>query len=1169
MRRQSFAVHVVLLVLCTFLLTALSQAQYRTSIQGVVTDPTGAVVPGATLTLTNPATGLKLVRTSNDVGVYNFNALAAAPFRLEVEAKGFKKKVLDNVQLVPEQANALDVQLELGTEATTVNVDASLAPAIDTQTASVNGVVSDRQIQHMPSFGRDVLKLAQLAPGAFGDGSQGSGQYYNLPGTQSGPTPSGGSTGIFGTENLTPVFSNGNQAQNNGVSIDGISTTSAVWGGATVITPSEDSVDNVKIVTNSYDAEDGRFSGAQLQITSKSGTNDFHGSLFFTTHQPNLNAYQRYNGGNSVTRDNNKFNQLGGSVGGPIWKNKVFFFFNYETVRQPNSDIIGNGWYDTAAFDALAPSGSIAAKYLSFPGNGVINRGLSAGNDCAHAGLTEGVNCVTIPGQGINLGTPLTVGLGKQDLGWTDQNHPGCGGAGTGCGTAGSPFGTVADLANYITSNPTTHTAAQYNGRLDADVTAKDRIGFAIYWVPQSTDNYNGSRAYDIFHHNQINDAFSVIWNHTFSPNFLNEARANAAGWRWNEITSNPQSPVGLPSDYIGQIGSITPGSFGPSVGSILNQWTYSFKDVATKIYGRHTIKFGGEATRLFYLQACVGCGVPNYNFFNLWDFLNDAPKNEGGGFDPNTGFPTTIRQDQRENILGFFAQDDIKVRHNLTLNLGLRWSYFGPLSAKQDNMLRAFPGAGANYLADLALRKGDSWNAQKDNFGPEIGFAWSPTKFNDRLVFRGGYGLNYNQEEIAISANIVNNPGLVLFPSFDTNSPMSINPGIVYAVSSDAHNLYGYPANLNTKLTFGPNGLPQPGQPNCPISCPVNVQIFPNTLPTMRVHHYSLDMQYDLGHQLVAVLGYQGSLSRDIFFHENPLAVPATLGYPLNPQIGGGDYWGVGGRGNYNAMLAELKHQFSHQFMADAQYTWSKSMDTSSAPYSEQPYPYNVALDYGRSDYNVTNAFKLYGMWQPVIFHGSNKWMEKIAGGWSLSGIFNWHSGFPFSPFLSVQGGNLYCGQCGYGQLLPTAYLGGAGSSTSSDAFKGPVSSNYPNGAATYFSVPQQCSATITTNCYTTFTGSNSGTALPPVPGVARNSLTMPGYKDVDLTLSKAFGLPNMPVLGENAKLEFRIDVYNVFNNMNFNENQISNNIGNSNFGTISGALAARVITLGARFNF
>lgn len=1157
-----------LLLSLVLLLAAPALAQYRTSIQGVVTDPTDAVVPGATLTLTNPATGQTWVRTSNDVGVYNFNALAAAPFRLEVEAQGFKKKVLDNLELIPDQANAVNVVLEIGTEATTVNVDASLEPAVDTQTASVNGVVSANQVQHMPSFGRDVIKLAQLAPGVFGDGSQaGGGGGFNLPGTQTGGGASGGADGIFKTENGAQVIANGQQTENNGISLDGISVTSAVWGGTTIITPSEDSIDNVKILSNSYDAENGRFSGAQLQITSKSGANNFHGSLFFTTHQPNLNAFQRFNGaGLGVTRDNNKFHQFGGSVGGPIWKNKVFFFFNYETVREPFSPLQGNGWYDTPAFDALAPAGSIAAKYLSFKGNGVVGT-LNPNATCVTAGLTEGVNCKTISGQGINVGTPLDPTLfplgqigpsagfptGGMDAGWINATQPGTGGNGSG---GPENLGTVADLANYNTINPTKFHAGQYNGRIDADITNKDRIGFAIYWVPFTKDNFNGNRAYDIFHHEQTNNAFSAIWNHTFSATLLNEFRVNAAGWRWNEITSNPQSPVGFPAARIGQIGSITPNAFGPNVGSILNQWTYSYKDVATKIYGRHTIKFGGEVTRLFYLQNCAGCGVPGYDFFNLWDFLNDVPFNEGGGFNPTTGFPTTIRQDQRENLWGFFVQDDLKLRHNLTLNLGLRWSYFAPLYSKQNNMLRSFPGTGADFVTGLTIRKADSWNAEKNNFGPNIGFAWSPTRFNDKLVLRGGYGLSYNQEELAISANISNNPGLVVFPGLRMSTPKDANPGIIYALSSGVNNLYGYPANPNTISTFGANGLPTSGS--------VGVQIFPSTLPTMRVHHYSLDMQYDLGHQYVASLGYQGSLSRHIFFHENPSALAASLGYTLNSQIANccSDYWNVNGRANYNAMNAELKHQFSHQFMADAQFTWSKSMDTSSGPYFEQPYPYHLDLNYGRSDYNVGRAFKLFGMWQPVIFHGSNNWMEKIAGGWSISGIFNIHSGFPWSPLISVQNGQLYCSACfGYGNLFPAANLGGAGDSTSNDAFKTVANSNFPNGGAAYFSTPTYTAYNCTPACY--------GNANPQSPGVHRNSLNLPGYKDVDLTLAKAFGLPNAPVLGEGAKLEFRVDVYNVFNNSNLNPSQISNNINSSNFGTITGALAARVITLGARFSF
>jgi hypothetical protein len=251
--------------------------------------------------------------------------------------------------------------------------------------------------------------------------------------------------------------------------------------------------------------------------------------------------------------------------------------------------------------------------------------------------------------------------------------------------------------------------------------------------------------------------------------------------------------------------------------------------------------------------------------------------------------------------------------------------------------MFAAVPGSGANFLTGLDVRLGHSWNPEKDNLGPEVGFAWSPAILHDRLVVRGGYGLNYNQEEIALSSNIFANPGLTVFPTFVMSTPSSPN------------------------------------------------------------------------------------------------------------QIGGGNNWGVNGWGNYNAMLAELKHQFAQQFTLDAQFAWAKSMDTSSGPYFEQPYPYDLNLDYGRSDYNVGKAFKLFGVWQPVFFHGDRAWVEKIAGGWSLSGILNVHSGFPWSPVVNF-GGSLYCGTCGYSTLFPAAYLAHPGNSTSNYAFKS--GANYPNGA-------------------------------------------------------------------------------------------------------------------------
>lgn len=1124
-----------------------TQAQFRGSLRGTVTDPSGAAVAGATVTLTNTDTNFTLTSTSDANGIYQFNALAAAPYRISVQKTGFKEKVLEHVQIIPDQPNSLDLQLEVGVVQQSIVVSGT-TQALDTETADVSGTVRSNEIQHMPSFGRDVMKLAELAPGTFGNEAQGNGGgARNLPGTQTGGGASGGNTGIFATENGAQIIANGNQTQDNGISIDGISTTSAVWGGATVITPSEESIQDVKVISNSYDAENGRFTGAHLQITSASGTNEFHGSAFFTAHRPGLNAYQPFNGqGNSVLRDDNFFDQLGGSIGGPIWKDKIFAFFSYETVRSPEAQAsIANGWYDTAAFDALAPSGSIAQKYVTFPGSAVQSIGIND-STCQDAGLVQGVNCNMIPGQGLNIGTPLTTPLGTQDPTWLSTSSPG----------VGSGLGTTADIANYITSSSTTYAKAQYNGRVDANVTNSDHLTFAMYYVPQWTDFLNGpARQYNYFHHSQINEALSAIWNHTFSSTMLNEFRVNAAGWRWNEVADNPQAPVGLPTDTITTIGSANVSQFGPNVGSIFDQWTYSFNDVATKIVGRHSVKFGGELTRLFYLQDCAACGVPSYNFFNMWDFLNDAPQKENGNFNPTNGFPTTVRQDDRENLLGFFVQDDFKLSRTLTLNLGVRYSYFSPLSSKENNMFVATPGAGSNYMTGLTVAKGDSWNAQKDNVGPEIGFAWSPGRFNNRFVLRGGYGLNYNEEEIAISSGIVDNPGLAVQPTFDMPTPSSPNPGIVYAVSSNVNSLYDYPANPNTITSFGSNGLPTTGT--------VNVAIFPHTLPTMRVHHYSLQTEYDFGHSTTASVGYQGSVSHDVFFHENPNAVPAASGYTLNPQIGGGDYWGVEGWGNYNAMIAELQHHFSQQFMADAQFTWSKSMDTSSGPYFEQPYPYDLHLDYGPSDYNVGRAWKVYGMWQPVFFHGNRRWVEDIVGGWSISGILNIDSGFPWTPLVSVVGGSLYCGSCGYGTLFPAAYLGGAGSSTSNDAFK--TGSNYPNGGAAYFSTPT----------YTAYSGSTYGNALPQSPGVGRNSLTGPGYRDVDLTLAKAFGFPATRVLGENAKLEFRLDAYNVFNNLNFVPGgisyggSISDVITNPNFGQATAALAARVVTLGARFSF
>jgi hypothetical protein len=782
---------------------------------------------------------------------------------------------------------------------------------------------------------------------------------------------------------------------------------------------------------------------------------------------------------------------------------------------------------------------------------------------CKQIGLAEGSQCVTTSG-GLDIGSPLKSALGTQDPTWSSTGTPGVG---------NGPDG-VPDIAYVNTTNPSEVTESQYNGRLDANIGSRDRITFTIYWVPTSTTNYNGPvRPANLYHHSAINNAFAGIWNHTFSPTMLNEARVNAAGWRWNEVDTNPQEPFGLPQENFDGLGLIGTNSnpglqfFGAPGPSVFNQWTYSYQDLLTKVAGRHTLKFGGQLTRLYYLNNAIYNARPSYTFRNVWDFLNDAPYQESGTFDPLTGLPTENRLDERENLWAAFVQDDFKIRSNLTLNLGLRWSYFGPLNSKQNNLSVVQLGSGANTLTGLNVRLGgDLYNAPKKSFGPQVGFAWSPVAQQNKLVIRGGFGINYNQNEIAITANGVNNPPNVVGINFCCSAYGSPDPDILYGVPSDPHSLFGYPQNPATQSPYGSNNLPLTGGA-------IAVTGFPSHPGPIYTYHYSLDTQYDVGYNWVFSLGYQGSMGRHLLTQNDQNAIAAVNGIPLNPRTNSVDFYQNTGSSSYNAMIAGMKHQFSRSFMANVQYTWAKSMDDGSQPYYTNPYAADPHAAWGRSDYNVGNAFKVFGLWQPTIFHGSHGWLEKVLGGWSLSGIYNLHTGFPWTPEITSGVNSIYftgSENHGYGVLRPAAYLGGAGSDMSNSAFKqGSANKNFPQDALAYFTVPG-------------FTSAPAFPATGPAPQpsrVSRNSFNSPGYNDLDGTLTKAFGLPKLPVLGENAKFEVRADAFNFFNKLNLeggagdNGGSINNvivpNGDNSTFGQAGKALGSRTVQLQARFSF
>ena len=372
--RACSALRVSSSVLCFVIMSVAAHAQFRASLRRNHHRFPRRRQSGATVTLINTATNEKMVSTSDASGIYQFNALRPAPYRNHRGTRRVQEKATrprsDNSRAIEFARSSVGARRSPGDGHSVWN-------DTDARHGDRHGQ-RDHQYEPNPAhaiLNRDVFQLAQLAPGVFGDASQqAGGGSFTTPGNQGpGGTPSG-SGGIFATENGPQIQSAGGQYETNSIAIDGISTVSAVWGGTSIITPSEDSVEDMKVVSNSYDAENGRFSGAQIQVTTKSGTNQFHGSAFFKASRPGLNAYQRWNGVGSnnpgtpsqrgLNRDESRFNQYGGSLGGPIWKNKIFAFFNWETSPL-TSVTTAQGWYETSQFDAAAATpGSIAAQYL-------------------------------------------------------------------------------------------------------------------------------------------------------------------------------------------------------------------------------------------------------------------------------------------------------------------------------------------------------------------------------------------------------------------------------------------------------------------------------------------------------------------------------------------------------------------------------------------------------------------------------------------------------------------------------------------------------------------------------------------------------------------------------------------------------------------------------------
>ena len=1143
----SFFLRSVCCGIFVLLLAMAANAQFRANVQGTVTDPAGAVVPGATVTLTSKETGKSQQTTTSDQGFYRFSQLAPGAYTLTVEQTGFNKSTLENVVVNAEDTQGVDVILTAGVVTETVTVTDTLR-GLETENANISRPITTVEVRQLPQFGRDPYELARLTPGVFGQGARsGSGGAVNLP-NQVGP--GGSNTSIFQVENQVPITANGQRVSGNNFQIDGTSVNSLQWGGAAVVTPNQESVKEVRVIANNYSAEYGRNSGAQILTTSQNGTNQFHGSAVFKYNDPALNAFNRYNGPNNAprVRVENRFRQFAGSLGGPLYlprfgeggpafisgKDRLFFFVSYEGLRNRNTTF-GTAFVETPQFRQLVQQvrpNSLAAQV--FRTTGIEPR------------ITSIIPVTCRDLFGSNTGAPCQSINGVLDVG-----SP-AGAVGQFTGTSGAGLDGIPDLQFVQYAIPARERGNQFNARIDYTRT-NHTFAVSTYITRRNdlrSDASSRSRPVGDIISQPLNAYGSILHNSVISPTTVNEARFNVTRFAFNEVESStitnfgiPRIEVeGYPTDRVrfgAPQGATTPGIFA--------QNTFEFRDTLRTVRGNHALSMGGEIRREQDNNNLAGNARPAYSFVGLFNLANDAPVFQFIAIDPRTGGVAVTQRYFRTSTHAAFFQDDWKVSPNLTLNLGLRYEYFSPLREKEGRLTNLQLDSGGFANARI-VQVDQFYRPDRNNFAPRVAFAYSPNVggFGGLLrengaVIRGGFGINYNRIANVVFSNARNNPpniaNLFLCCAFDPQALQNL--GIRFALGTD-RTPFGYPGNPRLAQGIDPRtGFPLSGGAEVYAAFDV---------PTPYVYSYSLELQNELPWKLQSSLAYQGSVS-----HKLVRTVPQQFLYQFET---GNFIQGLGQifvarpdvNANYNALIARLSRRLSGGLMFDANYRFSKSIDTVSGEFgaaTNQTYPVDQREERGPSDYDVRHSFIASALYELPFFRARRGALGALLGGFQLNPIITYNTGFPWTP----RSGRGVATPAGFfGPLRPVGYRGGALTDTSNNAFIRP-GGNFPGGGLAFFTPPPE-----------------GATSFRQVrPGIGRNSLRGPRYFSTDISIVKQTALR---FLGEATMLDLRANFFNLFNQINLTQTP-EVFIDSPNFGRATGGLAGRVVELQARFSF
>lgn len=1173
---------IALLAVLFLLPAATAFAQFGASLNGTVQDSTGAVIPGATVTLTN--TGNQQVRTatSSDGGAYNFGELAPGLYNVVATAPNFKTATLTNIQ-VSDGPRAANITLDTSGTSTTVDVSASDQTVLQTSDASIGNTMNSETIQRLPAIGGDVYELLRTAPGITGDASRsGAGTANFLP---NGAGPGQSNSGIFQTENQIQISAAGQSVGANNYMIDGVSVNSLGQAGAAVVTPNQESVAQITVLSTSYSAEDGRNSGAQIKVVTKSGSNTLHGSLYFRYDEPGLNAYSKSFSvagtpqAAPVLRVNNKVRDYAGSLGGPIIKDKLFLFASYEGFKVSNNSSI-NQYIETPQFDAAIAAqrnGTVTGSIIG--STGVAPRVLSVLTPTCSYYTSNNLPCAVANG-GLDVGS---FGPASQNGKYFNQNNcknptdPACV-AGFAVGTGGFQTGAgldgVPDL-EYAQILDATHShAQQFNGRVDYFFTPRDQFAASFYITKLDQlgpSGAAGNRPQSDIPQKPLSTAATVIYIHTFNSTLLNEARANFTRFFDNQIQDAASVGVdfGVPYINIQNLPTSPNVQYGvtqaPTSPGIFAENTYEVRDAVTKTLGSRTVKAGAEFRVEQDNNNLGGNSRPVYAFQGLFNFANNAPIYEGITANPLTGGPANTARYLRSHTIGVFVQHDWKVAPNFTINTGVRYEYFEPIHNKGQMLNLPVLGPPGMELSGATLTPHNHfYNSDFTGVTPKIGFAWSPDMFKGKTVIRGG---------VARAMNRIN---FSLFDPAVEDGPGFFNYGICCGT---ALNDFASPfaggqiqysiGTSNSPTSFAANpALKTPIVNNLPVGIQIEVYGSPARIKIPYAYVYSLETQTQLKDNLVFTIGFQGSEAHHLTRLVNQNFLFSTTNSPFTAAY----FTQTDSNSNYAALNVRLSKTMRHGYQFDINYAYSKSLDqvsngTGADALANQTNPAFNSTEWGPSDYDDRHRVNISGLWTIPGTHGDNLALKTLTNGWQINGIYTFHTGFPFTPVTYNINSNPYLQNAGtISPVRPYGYAGGFASSCSNSNY---ITGNDVKNARFVITLPVDPA---------------TGKPVTYKPGIGRNSFSGPCYTDTDLSLARE---QKVTLMDHPINFRFQANLFNAFNQLNLNPFNNGNAGGpaqivgiaqpdgtvladpNSQFGKPTGADAGRTIEFFARISF